>query len=957
MTGERSGAALKHLRTLLNEGTSGHLTDRELLARFVAERGEAAEAAFAVLVERHAPMVLEVCRQLLGDVHDAQDASQATFLVLAKKAHSIRRPEAISSWLHGVALRVAAKAKVAAARRRAHERRGGEMAARSEGDSDRSEHWPELHDEIDRLPERYRLPVVLCYLEGLTHGQAAHRLRWPVGTVESRLARARARLRQRLGRHGAMPAVALLGARSLAGGAGGAVAPAWIEATARAATWFAAGQTAATLATTNVAFLTQGTLKTMALTQLRLAMAYALAAGLVATGTIAVLRAASGKAPQQSAAIVRQAPQAPAAERPKAVLPPLAVTTLKISGRVLDPEGKPRPQARLWLAFQGTDWTWSTRVPEVRAATGPDGRFAFTVSDADREVSRALRATSGWPDGFGGIHVIATAEGFGPGWTRLAEAKGEIELRLTPDDVPIEGRLLTLEGRPIAGVAVRALRVEDLSNPAQAVFGAPSGFFQSATTDTDGRFRLPGIGRGRRATLGIAGPGIARDYVQVVTGTRPADHPSRSGGVPQFAAKFEHPCKPGKSISGVVRDIDTGAPLPGITVRSNFGTDVRVTTDQRGRYRIDGLSKLPTYHLIAGTREGDQPYITSEQMAEDSPGYDPMNMDLGMLRGVVVRGRLIDRATGRPVQAWVDYVALRDNPNWARVPGLQSPGNSYYPRPWRHVPAMADGSFRLVALPGRGFLVAHIQYQSDRFIPAGLPSKGRPGAPPDALEPVYDTVPSQLFPHHFPAVLPIDIAPGTESFTRDLMFDSGVVRTGTVLDPAGRPLSGANMIGETYNNTTHFAALDGPHFTVYALSPSPLLPRTLIFRHAERGLGKALRVDAGDRGPLEVQLEPLAAVAGRLVDQAGRPRQGAELRLLRVVNEPLRSSNGEFSPPLRATTDRDGRFRLDAVVPGVTHSLQAPSIKPDVPFFVLENWTPKAGEVKDLGEIAPKVEK
>src|SRR5260370_6397119 len=168
MTGERSEAALKHLRTRFNEGAVGALTDGELLARFVSQRGEAAEAAFAALVERHAPMVLLVCQQFL-DLHDAQDASQATFLVLAKKARSIKRPEALGSWLHGVALRVAAKAKVAAARRRAHERRGGEMAAQMESERDRSEPHPELHEEIGRLPERLRLPLVLCYLEGLTH--------------------------------------------------------------------------------------------------------------------------------------------------------------------------------------------------------------------------------------------------------------------------------------------------------------------------------------------------------------------------------------------------------------------------------------------------------------------------------------------------------------------------------------------------------------------------------------------------------------------------------------------------------------------------------------------------------------------------------------------------------------------------------------------------------------------
>ena len=327
-----------------------------------------------------------------------------------------------------------------------------------------------------------------------------------------------------------------------------------------------------------------------------------------------------------------------------------------------------------------------------------------------------------------------------------------------------------------------------------------------------------------------------------------------------------------------------------------------------------------------------------------------------MVRGVEVRGRLIDRATGRPVQAWVAYAALRDNPYWTRVPGFKSQGNHTLPNPWSHVPAMADGRFRLVVLPGRGFLVAHIQYQSDRFLPAGVPPKERPGSPPDALSVMYDTVPFRLFPNNFPAVLPIDIAPRTELFTCDLTFDSGVVRSGIVLDPQGRPLAGASMIGETYRNTTRFLPLDGPRFSVYALSPSPLLPRTVIFRHAERSLGAALRIDALDRGPLEVRLEPLATVAGRLFDQAGRPVQEAELRLLRIVNEPLRGSNGEFAPPLRATTDRDGRFRLEGVVPGVTHSLQAPSIKPDVPFFVLENWTPKPGEVKDLGEIRPKLE-
>ena len=154
----------------------------------------------------------------------------------------------------------------------------------------------------------------------------------------------------------------------------------------------------------------------------------------------------------------------------------------------------------------------------------PDGRFAFSVSDADPEVSRALRMTSGWPGGFGDIQVIASAEGFGPAWTGLADIKGEIELRLVPDDIPIEGRLLTLEGRPIAGITVKTQRVEDPSS-SQRVFGIPSGFFQSATTDADGQVPLGGNRPRRRALLGFAGPRIKRDVVQVVTGSFPADQP------------------------------------------------------------------------------------------------------------------------------------------------------------------------------------------------------------------------------------------------------------------------------------------------------------------------------------------------------------------------------------------------------------------------------------------------
>jgi RNA polymerase sigma factor (sigma-70 family) len=187
--------------------------DCELLERFASrtgEKDESAELAFATLVARHGPMVLRVCRAGLGDSHAAEDAFQATFLVLARRAGSIRRGRSLGSWLHGVALRVAACARSQAARRRHHERRRAELIARgthAEGQSHAADDdsGRVVNEEINRLPERFRSAVVLCYLEGLTHEMAADQLGCPVGTVRSRLATARDRLRRRLTRRGLAP--------------------------------------------------------------------------------------------------------------------------------------------------------------------------------------------------------------------------------------------------------------------------------------------------------------------------------------------------------------------------------------------------------------------------------------------------------------------------------------------------------------------------------------------------------------------------------------------------------------------------------------------------------------------------------------------------------------------------------------------------------------------------------
>ncbi len=264
MASASSSAVWKQLTTLFHIGTVTGLTDGSLLDRFRSGPAEDAEAAFAVLVDRHGPMVLHVCRRILGDRHDAEDAAQATFLVLARQARTIRRTDSVASWLYGVAARVASRARRDAARRRVRERRGAEMATMirraDDGDREASEtSWPELYEELGRLPERFRLPIVLCHLEGLTCEQAARQLGCPVRTIESRLARARQQLRNRLTRRSVAPAVLALAPDV----ASTAVAETWKQTTIEAAVRYAASGTVAAIVPATVAALTEGALRTM----------------------------------------------------------------------------------------------------------------------------------------------------------------------------------------------------------------------------------------------------------------------------------------------------------------------------------------------------------------------------------------------------------------------------------------------------------------------------------------------------------------------------------------------------------------------------------------------------------------------------------------------------------------------------------------------------------------------
>jgi RNA polymerase sigma factor (sigma-70 family) len=194
----RGAGLLGQIHRLWDLGTFAGLTDAQLLARFADRSEDGAELAFEALVERHGPMVFRVCRGVLRDEHAAEDALQATFLVLARKARSLWVKDSLASWLHGVAHRVASRSRSDAARRRRHEQQLAEArgaACEILPDQPRYEAWAILSEQIARLPEKYRAPVVICYLEGMTYQAAAASLGVTEDAVRGRLARARERLR------------------------------------------------------------------------------------------------------------------------------------------------------------------------------------------------------------------------------------------------------------------------------------------------------------------------------------------------------------------------------------------------------------------------------------------------------------------------------------------------------------------------------------------------------------------------------------------------------------------------------------------------------------------------------------------------------------------------------------------------------------------------------------------
>jgi cobalt-zinc-cadmium efflux system membrane fusion protein len=402
MAGQALRTFLRHLKKSVDAGSAGGLSDAQLLARFVAERDE---AAFELLVWRHAALVWQAARRLLGRPEDVEDVFQATFLTLARQASAVRRPGALAAWLYRVAYRAALRTRVAARRSPAGNSVAELPAPETADEAARRELRPLLDEEINRLPEKYRVPVVLCYLEGRTLEEAARLLGCPRGTVSSRLAGARERLRGRLTRRGLAPSATLpaLLAPAKAGTAG--VPAALVRRTAEAGVLFGSGQAAGGAVTPAAAALAKGVLRTMWLTKVRVVAVVAL--GLVAAGAAAGVLSGRTRAekPDPAPAPVL-IPGTPSALRlPPDVLPRLGLQAAEVKPR------EPLPPRTLELAGS--------------LALDPDRLVRIHSSFAGEFVAMLRLGRDGGPFRVG--DTVKQGEILGIVWSKeLGEKKGEL---------------------------------------------------------------------------------------------------------------------------------------------------------------------------------------------------------------------------------------------------------------------------------------------------------------------------------------------------------------------------------------------------------------------------------------------------------------------------------------------------------------------------------------------------
>jgi hypothetical protein len=437
----------------------------------------------------------------------------------------------------------------------------------------------------------------------------------------------------------------------------------------------------------------------------------------------------------------------------------------------------------------------------------------------------------------------------------------------------------------------------------------------------------------------LDGAGIASQYLRILTRPgqtieviQPADarYRTRRRVTTYHGASFRHVAAPSKPVVGVVRDKDTKKPLPGVLIAFRNGAYlgrnvVHTTTDDQGRYRLAGMPKGDN-NMIVVVPANDQPYLHSHCRVPDSPGLEAVTVDVDLKRGVWIEGKITDKVTGKPIPgSLAAYVVLGSNPNLTDyVGGFILAGLDI-------LPVKEDGSYRVVGVPGPGFVVVHEQENyllaTERDDECG------------SKEPGLNTYPYGLFPTRYSAVAQVDPTRGLDSVKRDVTLDPGWSFTIAVRDADGKPLPGVHSFGLTANRWDR-EVLKTAEFAVHGFNPRR--PHDILFRHVEKGLMGAVPTPKENGGSVTVRMEPAGLLTGRVVNADGQPRAGVELA---VAFRPSGADWQDYSPA-RLQTNQEGRFRIE-VPPGYAYELRLSHGKRELPL----RGALRPGRTIDLGDV------
>jgi RNA polymerase sigma factor (sigma-70 family) len=912
---------LSYLRNLLESKELASVPDGRLLERFVSEQ---AEPAFNALLKRHGPMVLAVSRRLVGNDHDAEEVFQATFIILARKARAIRKRQAIGSWLHGVAQRLAIRARGQASRRKLHEQNVASMKRVNLEPA-----WSALNEQLDSaiqdLPAKYREAIVLCYLEGNTQEQSAKLLGCPLGTVRSRVAQARKLLRDRLVRRGLNVSVGAFTTVLATGAAANAVPTQLRHTTLKAAVVLATGKTLVPgFASSQVITLVNGGLKAMAAAKIKLASMVIVSASLLAVGAGAVgnqiwtIYDPTGLAdtafPEEQAKseqkkLPTKPDQAKAADQ----------ENITVRGRVVDGQGDGVAGANVGLfslISRGADRSGgpNTRLQEESLAEG--------ISDTvGRFQLRALRKAF---DDSEGLFVVAAKKGLGPALERIATDKpgNEIVLQL-PSEKVLRGRLFDLQGQPAADVQVKLywfgwgpLRAEGSVSVAPEKQKSPF-WPEAVVTDKEGRYEIRGLSTRLQGYMSIEGDLFAREVVEIKAGDQ------------KESDVITKALRPAQIIEGVITGADTGKPLPHVqlVVGNERGGGLVGESDDMGRFRVK--TREPGTELRITAIPGAVPYPPYVKNIKWPPGATKQTVDLALPRGVLLRGKVTEQGTGKPVAGARihDYA-----PDVFRFPWMIETG--------------PDGIFHIAVPIGTGRLM--IKHPDNDFIPLELTQGELNGKKPGGR---------RWYPD---AIISFDAKIGDEAQEVHAEVRRGVTIKGLVVRPDGSPVAEGIMMcwnqlpdGDPKRPQRGVREHDG-QFELRGCDPEITYP--VYFLDPVDRLGSTVYLSAKDAGekPVKVQLAPCVDAVGRFVDIEGKPLVKQRVNLYFVFRSGGKAAKSDedfiqhidrHNYPELQDTDAEGRCTFPALIPGAVYKIL------NYNTTMSREFTVRAGETVQLGDV------